>query len=124
MIVLTSVLLSLASFRDPLAFQPLVQPDEGEYKNESYFGQENSVYDEDYVLVPHTPPTPLNEPIPLPPDPTYVWTPGYWEWDEDHWTWIYGQWLQPPNDGDKWVGGYWEKRPEGWFWKKGRWKSP
>lgn len=123
MIVFTSVLLSLSSGQGDLTYQPLTKPSEGEYQNESYFGREDNPYNEDYILLPNPPPSPLVETVPVAPDPSYVWIAGYWRWADDHWRWVSGEWVKPPYEGAKWQAGYWEKRPEGWFWRKGRWKE-
>ncbi len=153
MILFTSLLLSLASFQLPLAWQPLPlsTPEGGDpegpggdpyddvqkdlkYRDppapppvdskDSYYGPENMVYDEDYVTVPYTPPSPLPEQIPPQPDSSYVWMNGYWRWKDDHWKWIYGEWVKPPFEGAKWQPGVWERREDRWYWKKGRWQTP
>ncbi len=151
MILLTSLIVSLAPLQEPpVAWQPLPlstpqgSDPEGEeslegatyekdlrYKNvprssdeNSYFGPENEEYNEEYIHVPYTPPDPLPEILPPPPDPSYVWTNGYWRWQEDHWLWIYGQWEKPPFAGARWEPGVWENREGQWYWRKGRWAQP
>lgn len=118
----TIFLVGIAAFQEGLAYQPLTKPSEGDYKNESYFGQENDPYDEDIVMVPSAPPTPILEQPSVAPDASYVWVPGYWKW-RDEWEWESGSWVRPPYQGATWQAGYWEKRPEGWVWRKGRWKT-
>jgi WXXGXW repeat (2 copies) len=115
MIVITSLIVSLVLGAERVTYH---QDD-----NDSYFGKENNAYNEDYVLVPSPPPIPRVEQPPLPPDPSYVWTPGYWRWEDDHWRWIGGEWIQPPDPGAKWRAGFWEKREDGWVWRKGRWRE-
>jgi hypothetical protein len=57
-----------------------------------------------------TPPPPL--PIyeqPLIPGPDYVWTPGYWAWD-DYWGdfyWVPGTWVLAPRPGLLWTPAWW-----------------
>ena len=45
---------------------------------------------------------------PIPGD-GYVWTPGYWGWDQDagDYYWAPGTWVQPPQAGLLWTPGYW-----------------
>jgi WXXGXW repeat (2 copies) len=55
------------------------------------------------------------EPPPLPvyvqppiPGPGYVWTPGYWAWNDDvGYYWVPGTWVLPPQDDLLWTPGYW-----------------
>jgi len=121
MIILTSLLVSLAAVLEPAAYYYPPQPTD----NDSYFGRENDPYNEDYVRMPTAPPPVVIEQPSPPPDPSYVWTPGYWRWDTEaeQWRWIAGQWLNPPYPGAKWQAGYWQKTPDGWVWRKGRWKE-
>ncbi|HZQ93771.1 MAG TPA: hypothetical protein VFA67_02100 [Candidatus Sulfotelmatobacter sp.] len=44
---------------------------------------------------------------PICPGPGYLWTPGYWAWDDD--------------DGYYWVPGTWVMAPVGMFWTPGYW---
>ncbi|MGN8550443.1 hypothetical protein ACQPTN_40175 [Bradyrhizobium sp. 13971] len=65
------------------------------------------------VTAVETPPPPLpryeQPPVPA---PGYLWSPGYWSWDEDagDYYWVPGTWVQPPRPGLLWTPGYW-----GWF---------
>ena len=45
---------------------------------------------------------------PIPGD-GYVWTPGYWAWDQDagDYYWTPGTWARPPRAGLLWTPGYW-----------------
>lgn len=51
-------------------------------------------------------------PIPFytqPPCPVedYLWTPGYWSYDEGDYYWVPGVWVRPPRYGFWWTPGYW-----------------
>ena len=39
----------------------------------------------------------------------YIWTPGYWAWDQDYedYYWVPGAWVLPPRVGYLWTPGYW-----------------
>lgn len=54
------------------------------------------------------PPLPIYEQPPVP-GPGYLWSPGYWSWDEDQgdYYWVPGTWAQPPRPGLLWTPGYW-----------------
>jgi hypothetical protein len=55
---------------------------------------------------PGAPPPPQQEVIIAAPSPEYVWTPGYWHW-QNGWIWIGGQWALPPRPGMRWHGPEW-----------------
>lgn len=46
-----------------------------------------------------------------PPCPGYgfIWTPGYWGWDDynHRYYWVQGAWVRPPRVGYLWTPGYW-----------------
>ncbi len=54
------------------------------------------------------PALPVYEQPPLPGD-GYVWTPGYWAWDDSYqdYYWVPGTWVEPPNPGYLWTPAYW-----------------
>lgn len=54
------------------------------------------------------PPLPVYEQPPIP-APGYIWTPGYWAWDDDQndYYWTPGTWVEPPRPGVLWTPGYW-----------------
>jgi WXXGXW repeat (2 copies) len=54
------------------------------------------------------PPLPAYDQPPLP-APGYIWTPGYWSWDENEadYYWVPGTWVDPPRPGFLWTPGYW-----------------
>jgi WXXGXW repeat (2 copies) len=46
---------------------------------------------------------------PVCPGERYIWTPGYWAWDEDgdDYYWVPGTWVLAPEVGFLWTPGYW-----------------
>ena len=42
------------------------------------------------------------------PEPGYIWTPGYWAYDNDEgYYWIPGTWVEPPQPNLLWTPAYW-----------------
>jgi len=37
----------------------------------------------------------------------YMWTPGYWAWNNADYYWVPGTWVEPPQPGLLWTPGYW-----------------
>src|SRR6516225_1033102 len=53
------------------------------------------------------PPLPIYDQPPIP-APGYIWTPGYWAWDDDTgYYWVPGTWVLPPEPALLWTPGYW-----------------
>jgi len=53
------------------------------------------------------PPLPVYD-QPLCPADGYIWTPGYWAYDDgDGYFWVPGTWVQAPETGLLWTPGYW-----------------
>jgi hypothetical protein len=71
----------------------------------------------------------IGAPPPLPvyvqpelPAPGYIWTPGYWAYDEDGgYYWVPGAWVLAPYPGALWTPGYWAFEDEGYGWNPGYW---
>ncbi len=60
---------------------------------------------------------------PICPGDGYLWTPGYWAWDDvdaDYY-WVPGTWVMAPEVGFLWTPGYWGWRDAGFFWNEGYW---
>lgn len=53
------------------------------------------------------PPALQVEEQPLCPQDGYLWTPGYWAWDDGAYYWVPGVWVAPPSVGLLWTPGYW-----------------
>jgi hypothetical protein len=53
------------------------------------------------------PPLPVYDQPPIP-DTGYIWTPGYWAWDDaTGYYWVPGTWILPPQPELLWTPGYW-----------------
>ncbi len=58
---------------------------------------------------------------PLCPGPGYLWTPGYWAWDDvDGYYWVPGTWVVAPV-GLLWTPGYWGWNDGVYAWNDGYW---
>ena len=68
------------------------------------------------------PPLPVYE-QPLCPDEGYIWTPGYWAYDDDYddYYWVPGTWVMAPEVGFFWTPGYWGWEGEGFIFHEGYW---
>src|ERR1700733_4181549 len=45
---------------------------------------------------------------PICPDDGYIWTPGYWAYEDDGgYYWVPGTWVEAPQPGYLWTPGYW-----------------
>ncbi len=54
------------------------------------------------------------------PAPGYIWTPGYWAWDDGYY-WVPGTWVLAPAVGLLWTPGYWGWADGGYAWHAGYW---
>jgi hypothetical protein len=57
---------------------------------------------------------------PIAPGYGYIWTPGYWAYD-DGWVWVDGAWVEPPYVGALWTPGYWGWGGAAYIWYPGYW---
>jgi hypothetical protein len=58
---------------------------------------------------------------PFCPGPGYLWTPGYWAWDDDDgYYWVPGTWVMAPV-GLLWTPGYWGWNDGVYAWNAGYW---
>ncbi len=57
---------------------------------------------------------------PAPPGPDYIWTPGYWAWDDGYY-WVPGTWVVAPSPGLLWTPGYWGWVGGAYVWHAGYW---
>ena len=57
---------------------------------------------------------------PMCPGDGYIWTPGYWAWDNEYY-WVPGTWVMPPEVGFLWTPGYWGWGGSGFFFNEGYW---
>jgi len=58
---------------------------------------------------------------PVAPAYGYIWTPGYWAYGPDGYTWVDGAWVEPPYEGALWTPGYWDYAGGVYVWSPGYW---
>jgi hypothetical protein len=60
---------------------------------------------------------------PICPSDGYIWTPGYWAYDNDYddYYWVPGTWVMAPEVGFLWTPGYWAWGGEGFIFHQGYW---
>jgi hypothetical protein len=59
---------------------------------------------------------------PICPAAGYIWTPGYWAYDEAAgYYWVPGAWVLAPYTGALWTPGYWGWGDGGYLWHAGYW---
>ncbi|HXA76307.1 MAG TPA: YXWGXW repeat-containing protein [Candidatus Acidoferrales bacterium] len=60
---------------------------------------------------------------PVCPGDGYLWTPGYWAWDDvnSDYFWVPGTWVEPPEVGLFWTPGYWGWGGSGFIFNEGYW---
>ncbi|MGA2422104.1 MAG: YXWGXW repeat-containing protein [Candidatus Acidiferrum sp.] len=59
---------------------------------------------------------------PICPADGYLWTPGYWAYDDvDGYYWVPGTWVEPPEVGFLWTPGYWGWGGSAFIFHEGYW---
>jgi hypothetical protein len=60
---------------------------------------------------------------PICPGDGYLWTPGYWAYDDSisDYYWVPGTWVEAPEVGFLWTPGYWGWGEGGYFFNQGYW---
>ncbi len=66
------------------------------------------------------PPLPNYDQPPIP-APGYMWTPGYWAWNNYDYYWVPGTWVEPPQEGLLWTPGYWGYDGGAYVYNRGYW---
>jgi len=68
------------------------------------------------------PALPVYEQPPCPAE-GYIWTPGYWAFDNDFgdYYWVPGTWVEPPEVGLLWTPGYWSWSDNRYYFHEGYW---
>jgi hypothetical protein len=66
------------------------------------------------------PPLPDYDQPPIP-SPGYMWTPGYWAWNNYDYYWVPGTWVDPPQEGLLWTPGYWGFSDGAYVFNAGYW---
>ena len=56
-------------------------------------------------------------------DSGYLWTPGYWAWNNDDYYWVPGTWVEPPEEGLLWTPPYWGFVNGAYVFHRGYWGS-
>jgi hypothetical protein len=51
----------------------------------------------------------------------YIWTPGYWAYNDDDYYWVPGTWVMAPQPGYLWTPGYWGWGSGLYLWHEGYW---
>jgi hypothetical protein len=74
------------------------------------------------TVVYEEPPPPIAEVAPPLVDVTYVWEPGYWDWDGHRYHWVHGHYVKRPFDGARWVPAHWASVRPGWMFVPGHWR--
>src|SRR5947199_7337851 len=60
---------------------------------------------------------------PICPGDDYIWTPGFWAWDDDYgdYYWVPGTWILAPEPGYLWTPPYWAWGGSGFVFYEGYW---
>lgn len=58
---------------------------------------------------------------PLCPGDGYIWTPGYWAYEDDDYYWVPGTWIEAPEVGMLWTPPYWGWGGNGFVFYDGYW---
>src|SRR5213078_3944124 len=60
---------------------------------------------------------------PICPGEGYIWTPGFWAWDDDEgdYYWVPGTWVLAPEPGYLWTPAYWGWGESGFVFYEGYW---
>ena len=67
------------------------------------------------------PPLPVYD-QPLCPGDGYIWTPGYWAYDDnDGYFWVPATWVEAPEPGFLWTPGYWDWVDSVYVFHEGYW---
>lgn len=76
-----------------------------------------------FVSVSFAPPPLLVYSQPPCPGPGYIWTPGYWAFDDEYgdYYWVPGTWVLAPYHGWYWTPGYWGWANHYYVWHPGYW---
>jgi hypothetical protein len=75
-----------------------------------------------FVVSVAPPVLPVYAPPPIPGE-GYIWTPGYWAWNNDYggYYWVSGAWVLAPYVGALWTPGYWATSGGQYRWHSGYW---
>ena len=68
-----------------------------------------------------TAPPPIRYEVVPPPQPGYVWAPGYWSWDGRRHVWYKGHW-EPERADAHYIAARWVETPRRWRFVPARWE--
>jgi len=74
-----------------------------------------------YVIVQQAPPPIRVERRPSPPSAAHIWIDGYWNWDNQRYSWVGGRYELPPQPGVIWVAARYDSDAKGYRYTPGRW---
>ena len=69
------------------------------------------------------PPAAVSEVQTRSPGRDYIWTPGYWSWQNSRHVWVFGSWQRPMRRGQVWVTPRWQQRGLRWQFVPGGWRG-
>jgi hypothetical protein len=93
---------------------------------ETVYVQQQPVYVEQepqYIIVQQAPPPIIVERRPPAPSGAYVWIDGYWNWDNQRYSWQAGRYVLPPQQDVVWVAPRYEHDARGYRYAPGHWKK-
>ena len=76
-----------------------------------------------YVIVQEAPPPMMVERRPPPPSAGYLWIDGYWNWDNQRYSWQAGRYVVPPQADVVWVAPRYDRDARGYRYSPGQWKK-
>jgi hypothetical protein len=94
---------------------PSGQYDSNQYNQDNGYGQTPEEY------APQPPPALPEYQQPSSPGDGYMWTPGYWDYNNEGYYWVPGAWVSAPYEGALWTPGYWGFRGGRYAHYRGYW---
>ncbi len=97
-------------------------PDNSNSYNDATYNGDYNNYDTPVAYAPEPPPQlPVYQQPPCPGD-DYMWTPGYWNYDNgEGYYWVPGAWVLAPYTGALWTPGWWGYDRGRYGWHRGFW---
>ena len=124
MSTLKTLILTLAAVATPGIFGCDVFVQDRSHPASAYV--EQPVYVEQqpqYVIVQQAPPPLIVERRPAPPSGRYVWVDGYWNWDNQRYTWQTGRYVAPQQPAVIWIAPHYESNGHEGRYIPGHWTS-
>ena len=96
-------------------------------RTERAYVQQQPVYVEQepqYIIVQQAPPPVIVERRPVAPSGAYVWIDGYWNWDNQRYSWQVGRYVVPPQQDVVWVAPRYDRDTSGHhYYTAGHWRK-